>query len=64
MSVGQFLLQCLNLLAVLAHLAVKLLEVFVDLMRVVTAHHPRELAGGGFFEEVAELGVDFRLHVA
>ena len=63
-SVGQFLLQRLNLLAVLAHLAVKLLEVFVDLMRVVTTHHPRELAGGGFLEEVAELGVDFRLHVA
>ena len=43
-SVGQFLLQRLNLLAVLTHLAVKLLEVFVDLMRVVTTHHPRELA--------------------
>src|SRR3984957_4593948 len=63
-SVGQFLLQRLNLLAVLAHLAVKLLEVFVDLMRVIAAHHPCELAGSGFFEEVAELGVDFRLHVA
>jgi hypothetical protein len=62
--VGQLLLQRLNLLAVLAHLAVKLLEVFVNLMRVVAAHHPRELAGGGFLEEVAELGVDFRLHVA
>ena len=64
MGVGQLLLQCLNLLAVLADLTVKLLEVFVNLMRVVAPHHPGELAGRGFLEEVAELSVNFRLHVA
>ncbi len=53
MRVGQLLLQCLNLLAVLPDLTVKLLEVFVNLMRVVAPHHPGELAGGGFLEEVA-----------
>ena len=63
-GVRQLLLECLNLIAVLAHLTVELLEVLVDLMRVVSPHDPRELAGRGFLEEVAELGVDFRLHVA
>ena len=61
---GQFLLQRPDLLAVLPDLQVGLLEVLVDLVLVVAAHDLGEVAGRGVFEEVAELSVDFRLHVA
>ena len=64
MGVGQLLLECPNLIPVLADLTVELLEMLVDLMRVISPHDPRELTRCGFLEEVAELGVDFRLHVA
>ena len=46
MRVGQLLLQCLNLLAVLADFTVKLLEVFVDLMRVVAPRITRANSRG------------------
>ena len=39
-------------------------EVLVDLVLVVAAHDLGEVAGRGVFEEVAELSVNFRLHVA
>jgi hypothetical protein len=58
------LLQRPDLLAVLLDLQVGLLEVLVDLVLVVAAHDLGEVAGWGVFEEIAELGVDFRLHVA
>jgi hypothetical protein len=64
MCVRKLLLEGLNLIPVLAHLTVELLEVLVDLVRVISPHDPCELTGCGFLEEVAELGVDFRLHVA
>ena len=61
---GQLLLERLNLLAVLAHLEVGLLEVLIDLVLVISAHDLGEVAGRGVFEEIAELSVNFRLHVA
>ena len=62
--VGQLPVQRLDLLPVLAQFAVDLLEVLVDLVRVVAAHDPREVALRGLLEEVAELGIDVGLHVA
>ena len=53
-----------DLLAVLPDLQIGLLEVLVDLVLVVAAHDLGEVAGRGVFEEIAELSVDFRLHVA
>ena len=64
MRLSQFLLQRADLLAVLPDLQIVLLEVLVDLVLVVAAHDLGEVAGRGVFEEVAELSVDFRLHVA
>ncbi len=61
---GQLLLQCPDLLAVLADLQIGLLEVLVDLVLVISAHDLGEVAGRDVFEEIAELSVDFRLHVA
>jgi len=61
--VGQFLLQCLYLVPVLADFGVKLLQDLVDFVLVIPAHHPREVAGWGVFEEVAQLGIYFRLHL-
>ena len=58
------LLQRLDLLPVLAQFAVDLLKMLVDLVRVETAHDPREVALRGLLEEVAELGIDVGLHVA
>src|ERR1035438_5823589 len=59
MRIGQLLLECPHLVPVLAHLTVELLEVLVDLVRVVSPHDPRELTGCGFLEEVAELAEVF-----
>ena len=64
MRLGQLLLEGLDLLAVLAHLQVGLLEVLIDLVLVVSAHDLGEVAGWCVFEEITELSVDFRLHVA
>ena len=64
MRVRQLLPQPLGLLAVLAHFGFDLPDVLVDLMAVVAAHHRRELARRGLFEEVGQLGVNVRLHVA
>ena len=50
--------------AVLPYVAVYLPEVLVDLVLVVPAHHLREVAGWSVFEKIAELGVNFRLHMA
>ena len=61
---GQLLLQRADLLAVLPYVAVYLPEVLVDLGLVVPAHHLREVAGWSVFEKIAELGVNFRLHMA
>jgi hypothetical protein len=55
--------QRLDLLAVLAQLVIDLLQVLVDLVRVVAPHHSREVAAEGFLEEVAELSVNVGLHV-
>jgi hypothetical protein len=49
---------------VLAHLLVGLLQVLIDLVLVISAHDLGEVAGRCVFEEIAELSVDFRLHVA
>jgi hypothetical protein len=38
--------------------------VLIDLMTVIAAHDRSELARRGFFEEVGQLGVNVRLHVA
>jgi hypothetical protein len=57
-------LQRLHLLTVLAHLGVDLLQVLIDLVRVVPAHHLGELTRRGVFEEVTELGIDIGLHGA
>ena len=64
MRVRQLLLQGLGLLAVLAHFGFDLPDVLVDLMAVVAPHHRRELARRGLFEEVGQLGVNVRLHMA
>ena len=48
----------------LAHLEVVLSEVLIDLVLVIPAHHFGEVAGRCVLEEIAELSVDFRLHVA
>ena len=63
-SFGQLPLHGLGLLAVLAHFGFDLPDVLVDLMAVVAAHHRRELARRGLFEEVGQLGVNVRLHMA
>ena len=63
MRVGQFLLECLDLIPVLTDFGVELLEDLVDFVLVVPAHHPREVAGWCVFEEVAQLGIYFRLHL-
>ena len=52
------------LLTVLAHLGVDLLQVLLDLVRVVPAHHLGELTRRGLFEEVAQLGINIGLHGA
>ena len=62
--VGQFLLQRLDLVPVLTDFGVELLEYLVNLVLVVPAHDLGEVAGWCVFEEVAELGVNFRLHLA
>jgi hypothetical protein len=49
---------------VLAQVRFDLLEVPVNLVGVVPAHDLGEVAGRCVFEEVAELSVDFRLHLA
>jgi len=54
----------LGLVAVLAEITVDLLQVLVDLMRVVATHDPGEVALRSFLEEVAELSIDVGLHVA
>ena len=64
MRVGQLPVHRLHLLPVLAHFGVELLEMLVDLMRIVAAHDPREIALRGLLEKVAELGIDVGLHVA
>ena len=64
MRVGELPVQRLDLIPVLAQFAVDLLEMLVDLVRVVSAHDPREVALRGLLEEVAELGIDVGLHVA
>ena len=64
MSIGQFPVQCLHLVPVLAQLAVDLLQVLIHLVRVVTPHDPREVALRGFLEEIAELSINIGLHVA
>src|SRR5262249_24906981 len=61
---GQLLLERLNLLAVLTHLQVSLLEVLVNLVLVISAHDLGEVADPCVFAEVAEPPVDLRLHVA
>jgi hypothetical protein len=48
---------------VLPHFAIYLAEVFVNLVLVVPAHDSGEIARWSVFEEIAELGVNFRLHV-
>jgi hypothetical protein len=62
--IRQFLLERLHLVSVLAHLGVGLLEVLVHLVLVVPAHDLGEVAGRCVFEEVAQLSVNFRLHLA
>src|SRR5262249_13840074 len=62
--VGQLSVQRLDLFPVLAQFAVDLLEMLVGLVRVVSAHAPREVALRGLLEEVAELGNDVGLHFA
>jgi hypothetical protein len=52
------------LLAVRAHFGFDLPDVLVDLMAVVAPHDRRELARRGFLEEVGQLGVNVRLHMA
>jgi len=64
MRVRQLLLHGLRLLAVLAHFGFDLPDVLVDLMAVVAPHDRRELARRGLFEEVGQLGVNVRLHMA
>jgi hypothetical protein len=54
----------LDLVFVLAQLPLNLGEMLVDLLRVVSAHHFRELARLCVFKEVCELGVNIGLHVA
>ena len=63
-SIGQLPLQGCGLLTVLAHLGFNLPDVLIDLMTVITPHHRRELARRGLFEEVGQLGVNVRLHMA
>ena len=62
--VGEFLLQRLGLVPVLAEVGIHLLQVLVDLMRVVATHDPGKVALRSFLEEVAELSIDVGLHVA
>ena len=64
MRIGQLPVQSLHLVTVLTQLAVDLLQVLVDLVRVITSHDPGEVALRGFLEEIAELSVNIGLHVA
>ncbi len=62
--VRQLLPHGLGLLAMLAHFGFDLPDVLVDLVAVVAPHDRRELARRGLFEEVGQLGVNVRLHMA
>ena len=63
--IRQFLLEGLDLVTVLTQIGFELVEVLVDRVGVVPAHDLGEVAGRCcVFEEVAELSVDFRLHLA
>jgi hypothetical protein len=61
---GQLPLHGLGLLAVLSHLGVDLPDVPIDLVTVIAPHHHHELTRRGFVEEISQLGVHVRLHVA
>ena len=63
-GLGQLPLHGLGLLAVLPHFGFDLPDVLVNLMAVVAPHYRRELARRGVFEEVGQLGVNVRLHMA
>jgi hypothetical protein len=54
----------LDLLAVLPNFGFDLPYVLVDLVTVIAPHHRRELTRRGLFEEVGQLGVNVRLHMA
>ena len=64
MSLGQLPVHRLDLILMLAHLPLKLGEMFVDLLGVVAAHHLGELARLAVFKEIRELCVNIGLHVA
>jgi hypothetical protein len=64
LRVRQLLPHGLALLAMLAHFGFDLPDVLVDLVAVVAPHDRRELARRGLFEEVGQLGVNVRLHMA
>jgi len=52
------------LLAVLPHFGFDLPDVLVDLRTVIAPHHRHELTRRGFPEEISQLSVNVRLHVA
>ena len=64
MSFGQLPVHRLDLILMLAHLPLKLGEMFVDLLGVVAAHHLGELARLAVFKKIRELCVNIGLHVA
>ena len=61
---GQLPLQGLSLLAMRACFGFDRPDVLIDLVAVIAPHHRRELARWGLFEEIGQLGVNVRLHMA
>ena len=63
-GLGQLPLHGLGLLAVLPHFGFDLPDVLVDLLTVIAPHHRHELTWRVFLEEMGQLSVNVRLHVA